>query len=103
MTLFQFTHPRGVRPSSSVSMSSMRMFQFTHPRGVRLRAILDEVGLIEVLIHAPAKGATVHPAEHVLPAGVSIHAPAKGATVHPAEHVLPAGVSIHAPARGATL
>ena len=38
-----------------------------------------------------------------LAAGVSIHAPAKGATVHPVERPRVRVVSIHAPAKGATV
>ena len=33
--LFQFTHPRGVRPLLSLSDDATEEFQFTHPRGVR--------------------------------------------------------------------
>ena len=32
---FQFTHPRGVRPSSTTTGRPCHPFQFTHPRGVR--------------------------------------------------------------------
>ena len=80
-TMFQSTHPRGVRPSTSSATRTTARFQSTHPRGVR---------------HPPPQG-TRHP--HA----VSIHAPAWGAT----QPKLPSiqdtkQVSIHAPAWGAT-
>ena len=40
----------------------------------------DEVFGYQISIHAPAKGATVAPAEILAPLRISIHAPAKGAT-----------------------
>ncbi len=101
------------------------LFQSTHPRGVRL----DDVGIYIdsqiVSIHAPARGATSFTFFAGIRVVVSIHAPARGATkarkqdhlrrkfqsTHPrgVRHIkLPATfincyVSIHAPARGATV
>ena len=78
------------------------MFQSTPPHGERLVISSVTPLVIDVSIHAPARGATA-PRLHV--AGgcvVSIHAPARGAT-HVAGQRLDLGdVSIHAPARGAT-
>ena len=101
------------------------LFQSTHPRGVRLDEIRVKRGFIRVSIHAPAWGATVsfnNPTETQMfqsthPRGVrrvqfldlatkqkvSIHAPAWGVTlgVSTAQHG-DIDVSIHAPAWGAT-
>ena len=60
------------------------------------------IKIIEISIHAPAKGATpAAPASHHNNT-ISIHAPAKGATFKPSKHVINPGISIHAPAKGAT-
>ncbi len=41
---FQFTHPRGVRSFTSLSLTRSVMFQFTHPRGVRFKmAVFDSI------------------------------------------------------------
>ena len=58
-------------------------FQSTHPHGVRLFVSRDFAVLIDVSIHAPARGATVAALEASNPALVSIHAPARGATKRP--------------------
>ena len=42
------------------------------------------VGVIS--IHAPAKGATIHPNKDMIDIVISIHAPAKGATFCPKTH-----------------
>ena len=62
-----------------------------------------DVFLIDVSIHAPARGATslAVPAIEIR-LFVSIHAPARGATSKVSRPVVVATVSIHAPARGAT-
>ena len=103
ISMFQSTHPRGVRrcprPSTLPNSSSFNPrtrvgcdwcltwrslcdcgFQSTHPRGVR-RAELDAVehlGLVS--IHAPAWGATLPQSSPRALRRVSIHAPAWGAT-----------------------
>ena len=81
------------------------------------------VGVIS--IHAPAKGATIHPNKDMIDIVISIHAPAKGATVRAGCICLHSAyfnprsregsdntvhfviafciISIHAPAKGATL
>ena len=58
--------------------------------------------IIDVSIHAPARGATLRKHKHSDRSGVSIHAPARGATANAFEPQINAVVSIHAPARGAT-
>ncbi len=59
--------------------------------------------LLEVSIHAPARGATYNKTRSQRIENVSIHAPARGATRSSNQMVHKAFVSIHAPARGATL
>ena len=78
------------------------VFQFTHPRGVRPCQASPRRRFRRVSIHAPARGATV--ADTFLDCGalVSIHAPARGATIKGVEKYIRLLVSIHAPARGAT-
>ena len=124
-TLFQFTHPGGVRRSPRKRGGLIGRFQFTHPGGVRRVALPCSRADISVSIHAPGRGATIsisrliaihsfqftHPGgvRQLLSAGVSrsqtvsIHAPGRGAT----QAVdIPDGltlVSIHAPGRGATV
>ena len=87
------------------------------------RPPLDKFWDVFVSIHAPARGATMHPAttqarprfQFTRPRGarpmdggkgfgwaVSIHAPARGATDLDILHDPRLQVSIHAPARGAT-
>ena len=100
------------------------LFQSTHPHGVRLYMQIAIIALINVSIHAPARGATegrtpnlsidlfqsTHPhgvrrlegESMAEPWKVSIHAPARGATFAPGAAALHSPVSIHAPARGAT-
>ena len=125
-SLFQSTHPCGVRPSSS-SASSARIgfnprtpagcdpdvsvigalhevFQSTHPCGVRLPELLITI--------APASFQSTHPCgvrrtpschQRLRPC-VSIHAPLRGATrYHTGAVVVHCQVSIHAPLRGATV
>ena len=101
--LFQFTHPRGVRPELDGYRVMEDEFQFTHPRGVRQTATVSEPTPTPVSIHAPTRGATscrrvrcrwsrgfqfTHPRgvrlEILLSScfllTVSIHAPTRGAT-----------------------
>ncbi len=59
---------------------SMTLFQSTHPRGVRLLQALRQAGVEGVSIHAPAWGATLPLSWRRYVAHVSIHAPAWGAT-----------------------
>ena len=44
---FQFTHPGGVRPSSSLPLHITSLFQFTHPGGVRLTLTGSEFHLLQ--------------------------------------------------------
>ena len=58
MTLFQFTRPRGARPTWSLLSSPATLFQFTRPRGARPGALFRLRFVFGVSIHAPARGAT---------------------------------------------
>ena len=103
-SLFQSTHPRGVRlsianriisdmwvsihaPARGATLPQFPMiatligFQSTHPRGVRLNSFFCNPHGCLVSIHAPARGATIcmHEGQDRAKA-VSIHAPARGAT-----------------------
>ena len=100
--MFQFTHPRGVRPRQSTAPETPPQFQFTHPRGVRHLTARDAVTLFTVSIHAPTRGATTAPKLVATKTDVSIHAPTRGATDPRAETTSHRCVSIHAPTRGAT-
>ena len=57
-SLFQSTHPRGVRHVHGAEFRIAGLFQSTHPRGVRHRRRIWTCRLILVSIHAPAWGAT---------------------------------------------
>ena len=59
--MFQSTHPRGVRPNNTVTISGGIRFQSTHPRGVRLLLSIPGCPRDDVSIHAPARGATISP------------------------------------------
>ena len=56
--LFQSTHPRGVRHHQTKWRSQLLQFQSTHPRGVRLKESGTTCWTGSVSIHAPARGAT---------------------------------------------
>ncbi len=58
--------------------------------------------VLQVSIHAPARGATDGAANCHFGSSVSIHAPARGATASQNDFDAAFDVSIHAPARGAT-
>ena len=101
-TVFQSTHPRGVRPIWYSFFGGNRMFQSTHPRGVRrfipTRLLWDKW----VSIHAPAWGATgqlgpqppIYMFQSTHPRGVRL--------LGHMEYISKLYVSIHAPAWGAT-
>ena len=76
---FQSTHPHGVRPSTRCILPADLRFQSTHPHGVRLDNV-SKLFLTAVSIHAPAWCATTCPSPHCRTRRISIHAPAWGAT-----------------------
>ena len=126
VSLFQSTHPRGVRryvpyrllwddwvsihapawgatrPKLFTMFKAMR-FQSTHPRGVRRRFI--QRNFMPLLFQSThprgVRRIESKPAEIVV--NVSIHAPAWGATEDLYVTMDPLPVSIHAPAWGATV
>ena len=55
---FQFTHPGGVRLTSSSRELKMAAVQFTHPGGVRRVRMVRCLARTSVSIHAPGRGAT---------------------------------------------
>ena len=59
-----------------------REFQSTRPRGARLYISSCCICIVNVSIHAPARGATRNYACESVLSHVSIHAPARGATRH---------------------
>ena len=61
------------------------MFQSTHPHGVRLAHVLQHDGEHRVSIHAPTRGATGLRRLYRRGQSVSIHAPTRGAT-HVVKH-----------------
>ena len=77
--LFQSTHPHGVRHERQTRTSYLCLFQSTHPHGVRQDGI-KQINPSRVSIHAPTRGATV--CRLILKSNnyVSIHAPTRGAT-----------------------
>ena len=79
-SMFQSTHPRGVRHDKAVAAEAAIAFQSTHPRGVRPARWYCMACQDRVSIHAPAWGATRRPRGHHELLYVSIHAPAWGAT-----------------------
>ena len=122
-TLFQSTHPRGVRPLFWLRLMLLTLFQSTHPRGVRLKIMYaskpvksfnprthegcDHWHILlfhnsSVSIHAPTRGTTKLSKLVMMVLHVSIHAPTRGATCPGNFSQCRYDVSIHAPTRGAT-
>ena len=57
-SLFQSTHPRGVRLQNSPENADALKFQSTHPRGVRHPCLSQVYCAAQISIHAPTWGAT---------------------------------------------
>ena len=102
LTLFQLTHPCGVRPLILFMASPSSMFQLTHPCGVRREDHRARQGVECVSTHAPLRGATRRPVRARGKETVSTHAPLRGATRDVEIATLVHEVSTHAPLRGAT-
>ena len=100
---FQSTHPHGVRRIVSSFSCSKLMFQSTHPHGVRLAMLMRNDFGAWVSIHAPAWGATQGQRQ-----GYERHRSFNPRTRMGCDHagagrgVHQPAVSIHAPAWGAT-
>ena len=123
-SLFQSTHPSGVRRICLTEITSIMEFQSTHPSGVRLPLHRRARQRVRISIHAPQWGATISITEissilefqSTHPSGVrlyramlrktvdmiSIHAPQWGATSGLRGRGGFVEISIHAPQWGAT-
>ena len=84
-------------------LAASHRFNHTHPHGVRHLPCGYDLNLLDVSIHAPARGATGYCPLLSVNYFVSIHAPARGATLGMPPLLSGCRVSIHAPARGATI
>ena len=123
-TEFQSTLPRRERPGASDTRPLRQHFNPRSREGSDASKTFAFDNIIDISIHAPAKGATsdlefgemfsadFNPRyregsdasmdEHTACATISIHAPAKGATFDQIPHFIVYRISIHAPAKGAT-
>ena len=104
ITLFQSTHPHGVRLNSLSVLDPSFLFQSTHPHGVRHHVSLMKQKT-SVSIHAPTRGATRTcriPLRHLALVFQSTHPHGVRRLMSSSYHRVPA-VSIHAPTRGATI
>ena len=99
---FQSTHPRGVRRYQSlIHATTVHKFQSTHPRGVRLGAIFQ--GWSDPIFQSThPRGVRHGPAAQCLRRRISIHAPTWGATLLEFSRGQSRDISIHAPTWGAT-
>ncbi len=87
----------------SVSWKSRNtVFQSTHPRGVRRCDGLPDSRNHKISIHAPTWGATETGELGLTSRFISIHAPTWGATVETTSNLSGYPISIHAPTWGAT-
>ena len=77
---FQSTHPHGVRPSTRCILPADLRFQSTHPHGVRLDRYQVEVGQVVFQSTHPHGVRLQTEDHHNHRERVSIHAPAWGAT-----------------------
>ena len=78
------------------------IFQSTHPRGVRHYTTRLKKDSTSISIHAPTWGATRKPGDGDRSGKISIHAPTWGATQLPRLDEGHGQISIHAPTWGAT-
>ena len=78
--LFQFTHPGGVRLSSSLMLRVTTGFNSRTREGCDLATLITTDVTQTVSIHAPGRGATIIGHELFGDITVSIHAPGRGAT-----------------------
>ncbi len=78
-TMFQSTHPRGVRPDANRLASTIKRFNPRTREGCDDSSVMLHL-VMDVSIHAPARGATFPFYKYAMEFEVSIHAPARGAT-----------------------
>ena len=101
--MFRSTPLREGRPVVDARRCARDVFRSTPLREGRRRAHRACARpIVDVSIHAPARGATLAAMRACRLGSVSIHAPARGATRQMATVDAGEMVSIHAPARGAT-
>ena len=100
-SLFQSTHPRGVRLFVIGSTTGQSQFQSTHPRGVR-RGIANRILQRNSFNPRTHEGCDSSSSQQTCIIKVSIHAPTRGATERKMLLLIADKVSIHAPTRGAT-
>ena len=79
-TMFQSTHPHGVRPPISKARPKKSEFQSTHPHGVRLHSLLQRESYQDCFNPRTHTGCDDSASTAVHAAIVSIHAPTRGAT-----------------------
>ena len=101
--MFQFTRPRGARPSTPDTTSDAGRFNSRAREGRDERSQRRHGGVFEVSIHAPARGATLRDSPRTRKMASFQFTRPRGAR----RNVLSVRntirrVSIHAPARGAT-
>ena len=72
---------RGATIALPIAEATESLFQSTHPHGVRQDLFAPTEEASRVSIHAPARGATTDEAVETRSSWVSIHAPARGATM----------------------
>ena len=94
--------PVGCDLAATLALPTLSLFQSTHPSGVRLVTVPAVSFRLVISIHAPQWGATRQMDRRMAPLAISIHAPQWGATMPYAISVISAGISIHAPQWGAT-
>ncbi len=99
---FQSTHPHGVRHNKQHNTNTPIMFQSTHPHGVRRHLPERCRTTIGVSIHAPTRGATC-PRQSALHRQCCFNPRTHtGCDVFLLRQTKAITVSIHAPTRGAT-
>ena len=81
ITLFQSTHPRGVRRDTRVKKQAVVKFQSTHPRGVRPRTWKDK-SLVNDFNPRTHVGCDSRQSLDPQNQNISIHAPTWGATFY---------------------
>ena len=78
--VFQFTPLREGRQPPLTQRRKPSKFQFTPLREGRLGAMLKSMGIADISIHAPPRGATKRDKRRRSNGCISIHAPPRGAT-----------------------
>ena len=124
-SIFQSTHPRGVRPKRHCArrygirnfnprtregcdirghgaISAETTFQSTHPRGVRHNVLPRPRRTAAISIHAPARGATGSQRQTTAPVIFQSTHPRGVRHTRARGNLCRDDISIHAPARGAT-